>query len=462
MRSSLKIIFYILSLLPYHSLGQEKDSCKCLKNLEEIVKDIEANYPGYPTKTDRGANSAYIDRKRQSIVQASNAIDREQCFYIIAHYLDFFKDNHIIFTDTKTTARAWLKDLSANKDRELNNDPLLGVWRKDDGSLSVEIIKMEPNIYRGIISEVKGSKSDLLKIHFTLIGNSEKFRIRKHGSWLTTDLLRGRLINNIIVEPEGLWYRSNPGEELKSHSINVLERNDHFRYTLLDDSSYYIGIPAFEMNETKFDSIVVNHLITEIMKNQIKHLIIDLRNNVGGNSSFLSLLRLTFDRSFALPGDFVYASPSMIERYEKKAKEGSQRHIKMLPRLKAQLGGFLQRDSLRVDLKEKLHYPKRISIIVNDNGASSTEYFLILAKQSTKVKIFGRNTAGTLDYSELFSPEDLPCSDYRYIRPTTKSFYADDAPIDNIGIKPDVDLSAYPENEWVEIVRGGIDSRLIY
>jgi hypothetical protein len=434
--------------------GQTKDDCSCLSNLEKIVSDIETNYPGYKLKTDTGSKIDYITNKRQSLSLASKTNDREKCFYIIERYLSFFKDNHIIFTDTKTNPGKTSVSHTLNTNRYKTKDSLVGVWTKSDGSLSIDIIKTNTNRYEGRIFQ-KNSKASEQKVYFELIGNYKGFRIRKHGNWLTTDLLRGRVLNDRLIEPEGVWFR-NQGQAKIEKQRKSIDWNNRFRYKKLDSNIYYLGIPAFATEEAKFDSLIVNHIIPEINNNKIEHLIIDLRNNAGGNGSFFSLLRFTYEKPFSLSGDFLYASPSMIKKYTEQANRNSKRHIEMLPKLIANKGGFVQRDSLRIRIKEKLSYPQKVSIIVNDNCASSTEYFLILSKKSEKVKIYGRNTAGTLDYSELHTPENLPCKEYRYLRPTTKAFFADTYPIDNVGIKPDVDLSSYSEDNWIEIIQSDI------
>lgn len=452
MRSKIKI-FILLLLFSISSPAQETDNCNCLLNLKEIIDDIETNYPGYPAKSTQETLDCYIKIKETALSEARKTQEREACFYIISGYLDYFKDNHIIFTDRSTNPTMVPETELSNSISDIE-DPLSGIWHKTDGSVSVKIVNTGENRYAGrIINEDNPHDPDeATKIYFELFGDQERFKIRKFKSWLTTDLLRGRMLGNILIEPEGIWKKSSHSEEVLSLDTSLMAQNDRFKYYLIDDNNYYLGIPAFDSDIVMFDSLLLNKIIPDIVENEADHLIIDLRNNVGGNSSFLSLLRLTFDKPFSIPGDYIYASPAMIRRYQKAATEGSQHHEALLPKLMGNRGDFVQRDSMHIKLAEQLKYPRKISVIVNDNCASSTEYFLILARHSEKVKIFGRPTAGTLDYSELHRPEDLPCKDYIFMRPTTKAFFTDDAPIDNIGIRPDVDLSQHPDYKWVEII----------
>lgn len=443
-----KILFFFFGI-SLAAFAQERGNCGCSLNLKEIITDIEANYPGYKVKTNTGKLSAYISVKKDVINDASKITTREGCFYTIAKYLSFFKDNHIIFVDNKTTPKqALLKDVNLNKTQR---DELTGIWQRVSDSLTVKIIKEDKSTYKAYISKTTQSYGHIGNVHFALIGNENEFKIRKYSGWLTTALLRGRRLDQLLIEPDGIWEKVN-GIDHKARQVKLGTTNKVFTYQPIDKSTYYLGIPAFNVNEKKFDSLIVNKIIPEILDSKTKHLIIDLRNNTGGNGSFLFLTRLIYDKPFAIPGDFIYATPTMVSKYQILADGGSAYHKMMLPKLIANIGGFVQRDSLHVKMSKIYDYPQKVSIIVNENCGSSTEYFLLIAKHSSKVKIFGRHTSGTLDYSELFSSEKLSCAEYSYMRPTSKAFYADARPIDNKGILPDVDLSKYPDDEWIDIV----------
>jgi len=444
-----KMLFFLL-MISLSAFAQERDDCSCSLNLKEIITDIETNYPGYNHKTNMGKHPAYILIKKNVIDDASKTTVREGCFYIIEKYLSFFKDNHIIFVDNKTSPKQIpLNDKNLNKTRQ---DDLTGIWRKVGDSLTVKIIKEDKSTYNAYILKTTESYGHLGNVHFALIGNENEFKIRKYSGWLTTYLLRGRRLGQLIIEPDGIWQKVEKGIEKKSRQNKLGTSNDAFTYQPIGKGSYYLGIPAFNIKEKKFDSLIVNKIIPEILDSKTKHLIIDLRNNAGGNGSFLSLIRMIYDKPFAIPGDFVYATPSIIGKYQIAADAGSTYHKMMLPKLITNIGGFVQKDSLRAKMREIYDYPQKVSIITNENCGSSTEYFLLLAKHSSKVKIYGRHTSGTLDYSELFSSEKLSCAGYNYMRPTSKAFYTDIKPIDNKGILPDVDLSRYPDDEWIDLI----------
>lgn len=453
-----KILTCILLLLSFYlaTFAQEKDDCNCATTLKEVITDVETNYPGYQLKV-KGENLArYTTVKQTALTKALLITDRVKCFYVVESYLDFFKDNHLIFTDWKSQPQQ-IPNLSLlnRKESVPNQDQLIGTWRRVSDSLTVKIIASTVNktpIYRAYIVQTKDTTFQNGNIYFDLYGNTNEFRIRKYTGALTTDLLRGRRLKNLLIEPNGIWQKVLAKQQNKPLVLAEYAYNNKFKHKAISSDIYYIGIPEFNMLAAKFDSLIVHQILPELKTNKTKHLIIDLRNNQGGNSSFSFLTRFTYNGALTLPGDYVYASPQMIKRYEQSAQEGSALHQTLLPKLIAHPGGFVQRDSLRLKLKESYAYPETVSIITNENCASSTEYLLMLVKPSSKVKVYGRHTAGTLDYSELYGPEKLTCKGYGYLRPTTKSFWVDKSPIDKKGIQPDIDLSLYPDYEWVDTI----------
>jgi hypothetical protein len=450
MKKNLLIMFFFFHISGV-LYGQDKENCGCPLVLKEIITDIESKYPGFQHKTDKAAAS-YRKTKMQAIAEAAKVPDREECFYVIEKYISFFKDNHIIFTDRISEPKQLVFE-SKNENPVTIGDSLSGTWVRAGSPLTVKIIKMRSKgqlIHRAYLLDSISEAFKKGHIYFDLIGNSKEFKIRKYNSALTTDLLRGRRLRNLLIEPNGIWKKitsSNSGDSVLESKYAA---NNKFVYQAIANHVYYIGIPSFNTDPKRFDSLVLQKMIPEMTAGKIKNLIIDLRNNVGGNSSFLSLLRIIYEKPILLPGDFVFSTPDIIDRYR---ESSNLVHQKMLPKLIKEPNKFVQRDSLKLSLKEIYSWPEKVSIIVNENCASSTEYFLILAKHSSKVKIYGRHTAGTLDYSELLGPEQLSCKGYSYMRPTTKSFWTDTKPIDNKGIQPDIDLTPYPDSEWVEIVK---------
>jgi C-terminal processing protease CtpA/Prc len=118
---------------------------------------------------------------------------------------------------------------------------------------------------------------------------------------------------------------------------------------------------------------------------------------------------------------------------------------------KRKMGEFVNTDSTDFyisEIKPVKHSPKMVVILVNHRTASSGEAFVLDARQSKKVKIFGTPTYGALDYgSAMFF--DFGCKNYKLMMPTWRSMRLPDYPIDNIGIQPDIYLDKSVK-DWVQ------------
>ena len=97
-------------------------------------------------------------------------------------------------------------------------------------------------------------------------------------------------------------------------------------------------------------------------------------------------------------------------------------------------------------------YPKNIGILINENNGSTTEQFLLAAKQSKKVKLFGTTTAGVLDISNMmFLPS--PCEEFGLAYSLSRSMRIPDMTIDDKGIQPDYYLDKeIPAYKWIDFV----------
>lgn len=101
--------------------------------------------------------------------------------------------------------------------------------------------------------------------------------------------------------------------------------------------------------------------------------------------------------------------------------------------------------------------PQNVAVIINDKNGSTAEEFILLAKQSKKVKLFGKTTMGVLDISNMYFV-DSPDKQFHLGYCLSKSLRIPDMKIDNIGLQPDYFIDkSIPDEEWLDFVKTTIE-----
>lgn len=257
------------------------------------------------------------------------------------------------------------------------------------------------------------------------------------------------------------------------HLSLSFDRNIFFTYKRVDKDAILLRIPNFEWDYKDMIDSMVRKNIKEITSTPI--LIIDLRGNGGGTDySFTELLPLIYTNPYISQGVEWWSSSGNIAYFEKAIKEGNIKKGKeketqaLVDSLKAHPNTFVniyRSDSVTEDTIYA--FPKLVGVIVDDFCASSCEQFVLSAKNSRKTIIFGTSTLGVLDYSNAV-PSELLTKNLNVRYPMTRSARLPEAGIDNIGIKPDVEINL-PVNlniksdidEWVNFVNDYLKKKLM-
>ncbi|MGR3857667.1 S41 family peptidase [Chryseobacterium indologenes] len=240
----------------------------------------------------------------------------------------------------------------------------------------------------------------------------------------------------------------------------------------LNKTTLFLRIPSFNGALKKdIDSVITaNKSKIESTEN----LIIDIRYNGGGS-----------DNSFAKIIPYLYTNPvrsvrtqfystklnnqRMLDLYENYQKYGipeDEREYlkKAYDKLSQNLGKYvsLQDDGSTVGINkmDKIYpYPKNVGIIINNGNGSTAEEFLLAARQSKKVKLFGTTTAGVLDISNMYFVNS-PCNEFKLGYSLSKSFRIPDMAIDGKGIQPDYFIDqTIPDYQWIDYVNNVLNEK---
>lgn len=238
--------------------------------------------------------------------------------------------------------------------------------------------------------------------------------------------------------------KENPlyGKGKPKHSQGSLDPTLKF----LDNKTVLFQIKTCDLSyKNLLDSLLS---INKAKLDKTEHFILDLRGNEGGgDATFDTIIPYLYTNPILIHTTQLWSSVNNIKMFDEflnnpEIPADSKLNIqKIVSKAKNNPNSFVPLSENKVDtltINSITEFPKKVSVIIDRDCKSSTEQFLLLAKQSKKTTIYGQtNSGGALDYSNLNFI--LTPSGYWYASvPTTRTTRLPDNPVDPNGIKPDV------------------------
>ena len=466
MKFLLTIIWLISTLF---TSGQP---CDCLKALNFLEIEYEQNLASYQHQVVQYKRVAEYEKYKNSInLIAAKISDTRNCVGLVSRYQAFFRDEHLfvnykedfykfsslndsdIIANTFKNEQRLLNKISQTTDKKLE-----GIWYFQDGSFAVNIIASK-GVNREWAAVMEADFSPFwfkgqIKMEFIKDENNELNCIYWRGK-RTPKYMKTTLTDSVLcIGREFKFYRNK--KQVLSEKSKL--RKD-FEFEQLSISTNYLRIPSFDLENFKLiDSLVARNL-GEIEK--APNLIIDLRDNGGGGDhSYKALLPLIFDSKiirdpitasvWVSENNFKYYDSTKFDIAE--TKVDSINEINYVEKLRPYIGNFQPIVFVNDTLKLVYPYPKKIVLLTNRWCGSSTEGFVMLAKESKKVIQMGENTGGMVSYGDWRRIElpELPI----WVTCTTKKMtFFNGQDIESIGITPNILFDATNENKWIEQVQ---------
>ena len=468
----MKIIFILITFFVFNlSFGQQK--CNCDKALDNLIKKIENDYPGFAEKTK---DTILYNSFKKQLRQEANSNEKSSCFTILKKYTSFFKDGHIWFSpvialnekgfDTSEFIDVDMDNFS--KDSKSEIDSIEGIWEyspiDNEGiDYKVGIIKTKNDGYTGfaIPSKVKNSKSKRVLFKLTSNEKYESFfpdKTKHIGDFKIYDntfLYFKQIRRTLIKEGKTL----NISEKQIEKKIGEIQG---FSVKQLSKKTTLITLPSFDYPFVE----VINNLIQEnrTLITNSDNLIVDIRGNYGGTEgAYKELLPYIMTNSIRYMWIEYLATKEIIDGYEdyletikndKEKQEEVEMYKKEIKLFKENRGQFVNTEDSAIAIQKVIpakKSPKNVVVLADKRDASAAEDFLIAAKQSKKVKVMGTPTYGAIDYGAVLK-FDFGCSEYELSLPSYRSLRLPQYPIDNIGIQPDIYLDK-TVTDWVKFAK---------
>lgn len=466
---------YLVTFFFILSYSLKAQNCSCGENFSQLTEKIRKNYVGYSDKVNF-SNHDQFQKFTDSLQKIASVSDAYRCMSLSREWLAFFKDKHIDFGlnfDKLSTDSIKLFFQNVEKtqwtEASLNNylqknidkvDSLEGIWNHENNTYKIGVVKdqtKKDQEFIGFIIKSDGLRwlPQQVKFRIAKIGNNYKtiyFGAGDHSIVFPSLIKNGETIDFGFF---GKWHKGDYKPAVTEPKTTSYQRNSTTKFVKINEETILLALPSFSTKyKHEIDSLIDQN---KTIIGNTKHLIVDVRDNAGGTtSSFENLLPYLYTNPITIDGGKVLATEDNIRNcYEKEypfAKEKDRQELKEnAKKLRAHLGElYLLYKPHTIKFKNILKNPERISIIINGGTASSGELFLLRAEQSKKVTLFGKNTAGIVDYGETVKLT-LPCNFLTVVYPASKSLHSIKRPLDNIGIKPNIEI---PENvtDWIKFV----------
>jgi len=468
------LTFLAFILLPLFIFSQD---CDCESNFAWVKKTFEENDAGYAYALEKKGMELYEAHNRQFAEKVTSAETLLDCQAVLSEWLTFFRPGHVGIRLHESVSQQSANEgpVSSFPDWETYNIPtedfrayldqqedpgFEGIWETSSYGIG---IKKEGDTYVGFIVESGAEtwKESQVKLKFQAPEDSGSgvFYMYDHSpvafdkiSMLGTNYLQlGRftLSRRYPVLPDD--------PRLEAYIKSIAASGPYLDQ--IGETTLYLRIPSFQDTEKKVIDSVIAANRERILATE--NLIIDIRNGTGGSdSSYKGLLPFLYTnpiREVAVEYLSTKLNNQRMLDFINKPEygfdaEGKKWARESFDKLAKQEGAWVNlsdRDVNIIEYDTVYPYPKNVGVIINGGNGSTDEQFLIAAKQSKKVKLFGTSTMGVLDISNMYFVPS-PCNEFYLGYSLTRSLRIPDFSIDEHGIQPDFYMdSGIPEYEWV-------------
>lgn len=461
-----------------------------------MVSTFEQNDAGFKLVVHRKGEASYAEHTADFRTRVSDAKDLRACTELLNEWLQWFRRGHIGIGPTEQAQQAipqgttpatahavvappgrTVKLTEAELVKRLDRlgkarHPLEGVWT--GGPYRVGIVRQQKDSTRFdaviLASKNPNWKPGEVKVELERTADGSyagTFYMGDHSTEPVEAVLQGE--SGSMLQMGAAWTREVPAPQFSQAELLHQRAMDAEAPFLerLQERTLYLRIPSFDYaHKVLIDSVLSAN---DALIRSTENLIIDIRNGSGGSdASYAGLIPFIYSGPMRSVGVKLWATELNAAGYEAYADmfgrdtDEGRECLSIAASMRAALGTWLDMNeqAWSVDSSHTVSpFPQRVGILCNGGNGSTDEQFLLEARTSSKAKLFGHPTRGSLDVSnmrQVTSPDG--CFQLAYTM--SMSHRLPHMPVDVMGIQPDHYLDeGIPEMEWVGYVQRVLEGR---
>ena len=395
--------------------------CTCLADLDTLAAKLQRNYVAWHIEYAGTRREAVFRRLLVRLRDRAARTADAECIFVLRELTDWFRDGHLfVFQNPTLTAEQADRLAAASEVRSIDEASLRADLTRRAGRLDpVEGIWYAPGYRIGIVPDTAGRGAF---VGIVLSSDSArwkpghvKVKLRKNrdGTYRTVlfadDHSRrdteGRLYRNALLNMQPMtWGRAFP---LAAHEAGTLDPVDPLRPTLrlAGRDAVIVSVPSHDPKyRAVLDSLVAGHRAELLSR---RFLLIDIRGDLGGGSMttaplvpFLATARQRPPIGPAGPSTVV-SSPDNIRYFGRGWNPDSI--AERMAAAPERVMPLMRNETLDMPFDaDTVHaMPARVAVLMDRGVASAGEAFVIQARKSTKVTLYGDNTHGMIDYQSV-------------------------------------------------------------
>lgn len=394
-------------------------ACTCRQDLDSLASRIEQDYIGFRfevAKTPR--ESAYRQFVKQLQDRAATTGESD-CIFLLRELTGWFHDGHVFVVQAPdisparaeslfaATPRRALTEVQLRADltkRSGHLDPIEGVWSTSGYRLGVV---RDGDAFVAVVlhSDTSAWQAGQVKATFRKLPNGGYRAVLYANNHSRRDVDFGLYRNTLLAGGPYVLGKLFP---LAPHEVGTLDSLDPEMPTLR-----FVGTDAVVISVPSHDPSYRDKLqaLVDANRDAIRArstLIIDIRGDEGGSSQTTAplvpfLVSREMRPAIGPEGLSMVLSSSDNIRYFQQGGWNPDSVAQRMIAAPGQVIPLIRNEPLGMPFPNDTVMPKpqRVAVLMDRGVASAGEAFLLQARRSTKVTLFGQSSAGMIDYQSV-------------------------------------------------------------